>query len=120
MITTNYRYNINFTTDETENKVVILSQLPYFKGTKNSLHIPLDDIDDIIESLQSAKDEIRKIELKDIHLGNKFIEPGIVNTLASLFLSGIPVNILSKQYNIDEEIVRINLEEKGIILMDDI
>ena len=46
------------------------------------------------------------------------LRPNVIQTLVALFLSGIPVTDLSRQYNYPEEIIKFHLEEKGIILLD--
>ena len=117
----NFRYSINYKANDNDKKIIILTQMPFFRGSETSIEIPLDDIDSVIESLKFAKDEVKSIELSEIRRVNKVIlEPSIVNTLVSLFLSGIPTSVLAKQYEIDEEVVRENLEEKGIILFEEI
>lgn len=117
----NFRYSINYKASDEDKKIVVLTQMPFFKGSETAIEIPLDDIDNVIDSLKFAKEEVKSIELSEIRRVNKVIlEPGIVNTLVSLFLSGIPTNVLAKQYELDEEVVKENLEEKGIILLDDI
>ena len=120
MNATNFRYSISYKVNDADKKIVVLTQMPFFKGTESVIEIPLEDIDSIIDSLKSAKGEIKNLELNEIKKATKVVlEPNIINTLVSLFLSGISVSVLSSQYNIDEEVVKENLEEKGIILMED-
>ncbi|HPW98596.1 MAG TPA: hypothetical protein PK218_08550 [Flavobacterium sp.] len=121
MKSTNFRYNINYKASDDDTKIIVLSQLPFFKGSETEIEIPLNDIDNVIESLKFAKDEIKNIDLDEIREVSKVIlDASIVNTLVSLFLSGIPTSVLAKQYDLDENVVKENLEEKGIILFEEI
>lgn len=121
MKATNFRYSISYKANDLDKKIIVLTQMPFFKGSETAIEIPLDDIDSVIDSLKFAKEEVKSIELSEIRKVNKIIlEPSIINTLVSLFLSGIPTVVLAKQYGIDEDVVKENLEEKGIILLEEI
>ena len=117
----NFRYSINFMATDNDKKIIVLSQMPFFKGSETAIEIPLDDIDSVIDSLKYAKEEIKRTELSQIRMLNKVtLEAGIVNTLVALFLSGIPTDVLANQYDIDEDNEKKNQEKKGIILLDEI
>ncbi|WNM18131.1 hypothetical protein [Flavobacterium capsici] len=121
MQSTDFRYTIHFKVNEANQKMIVLNQSPFFKGNGTEIQIPLDDIDSVIYSLKTAKDEANSLSLSQFSVDPIVeIEPSIVNTLVSLFLSGIPIPVLSNQYEIDEPTIRYNLESKGIILMDEI
>ncbi len=121
MKTINFRYSISYKATNSEQKIIVLTQRPYFRGVETIIEIPLEDIDSMLDSLKKAKDELTKIEISEIRRVNKIIlDPLTINTLVALFLSGVSTAVLSKQYEINEDVIKENLEEKGIILMEEI
>jgi hypothetical protein len=120
MPNTDFRYSIHFKVNDANKKIIILNQKPFFKGKEAEIQIPVDDIDKIIYSLKNAKEEASSAQAAGLFNEHKVeLDQSIVNTLVSLYLSGIPIDVLSSQYSIEEPIIRYNLEEKGIILMDE-
>ncbi len=47
------------------------------------------------------------------------LEQNIIQTLVALFLSGVSIEDLSKQYDYTEELIKFHLEDKGIIIFDE-
>lgn len=119
MDTANFRYDIDFKLNPENQKTIVLIQTPFFKGSETSIEIPIEDIDNLVKLLKYTKTDIDYIDFDELAKPKKEkLDPNIVNTLATLYLSGISTGILANQYSIDEHIVKENLEEKGIILFD--
>jgi hypothetical protein len=119
MDTANFRYDIDFKLNSDDQKIIVLIQKPFFKGAETSIEIPVDDIDNVVKLLKYTKDDMYYLDFDELSkIKKERLDPDIVNTLATLYLSGISIRILANQYSIDEHIVKENLEEKGIILFD--
>ena len=121
MDTANFNYSIHYKNNGANGKIVVLTQAPNNKGEGNSLEIPESDLGNVITKLSNFRDivdtPIIAIPEKEEEKIEK-LRPNIVHTIVTIFLSGIPVPDLAKQYDYSEDIIKFHLEEKGIILLD--
>jgi hypothetical protein len=122
MNTTDFNYRIQFRLNGLDKRIIVLSQIPIPKGEENVIEIPEEDLETVIMKLSNIRSivddpiipfeehENRKVEL----------EPNIIQTLVALFLSGVSIGDLSKQYDYSEDLIRYHLEDKGIVIFDEI
>lgn len=120
MDTANFNYSIHYKNNGANGKIVVLTQALNNKGEENTLEIPESDLGNLITKLSNFKDIVDTpiIPIPEMQEEIEPLRPSIVQTLVTLFLSGIPVHDLSRQYNYSEDIIKFHLEEKGIILLD--
>ncbi|HOD10265.1 MAG TPA: hypothetical protein PLH25_01220 [Flavobacterium sp.] len=121
MINTSYNYSLHYKSNSADEKIVVLTQARNNKGEENSLEIPESDLSNLITKLSNFKEIVDTpiIPIPDMdEVKIEPLRPNVIQTLVALFLSGIPVTDLSRQYNYPEEIIKFHLEEKGIILLD--
>jgi hypothetical protein len=100
---------------EIDNHFIILKKVSRENGKTKLFKFPADSIDTIIALLQDTKSIISEIETNE---ETYLIESSIIDTMVSLFLSGISIEDLSTQYNYSEKLIKYNLEKKGLILFD--
>ncbi|HRG19001.1 MAG TPA: hypothetical protein PLP39_07905 [Flavobacterium lutivivi] len=114
-----YTYELNFLRDNFGEKVLEIKQNQLPVGSRKSMEIFSEDIDYLIGLLQNAKLEINQKDYFDDTKDEVVnIDPRILDTMVTLHFSGVTINELEIQYNINSSIIKDNLERKGIILFD--
>lgn len=121
MNTISYNYKIQYKLNGYEKRVVILSQTSIPKGEEKSLEIPEEDLENVIMKLSNIRSIIDEpiIPFQE-QTAKPELEQNIIQTLVALFLSGVSIQDLSKQYDYPESLIKEHLEEKGIVIFDEI
>lgn len=112
-----YYYSIDLRNEKNAEKTIVLKQISQQTSEINLLEFPSDDIDNIIDELKKTKNNIVDFD-KSVNI-NESINPVILDTLVELFFSGISISDLATQYNLSEQLIKNNLERKGIVIFDD-
>ena len=110
-----YTYELNFLRDNFGEKVLEIKQNQLPVGSRKSMEIFTEDIDYLIGLLQNAKLEInQKDYIEDVKDDVVNIDPRILDTMVTLHFSGVTVNELEIQYNINSSIIKDNLQVSAI------
>jgi hypothetical protein len=117
-----YSYTISYRMDDYDNRIVVLSQTELPKGPTNTFEIPESDLGNVVTKLSNVKSIIDEpIVPFEQQTDNRLkLEPNIIQTLVALFLSGVSLKDLSNQYDYPTDIIKMHLEEKGIVIFDEI
>lgn len=114
-----YTYELHFLKDNYGEKVLEIKQKQLPIGSRKSMEIFSEDIDYLIGLLQNAKLEINHDDSFEENTDETVnIDPRILDTMVTLYFSGVTVPELEIQYNISSSVIKDNLERKGIILFD--
>jgi hypothetical protein len=97
---------------------IILTQKHQIDGIENTLEIPIDEIQDIISMLRSAKKETNSAMYDNVKIVEPLINSDILDEMIPLYLSGVTIDSLAKQFGISYENIKYNLEKCGIIIFD--
>lgn len=113
-----HHYIIDLKNEKKGLKTMVLKQVSQDNEIISILEFPGNDIDTIIDTLYKTKKS-----LIDLNGTNGFysddINPIILDTLVELFFSGISIHDLSTQYGLPEQLIKNNLEKKGIMIFDE-
>ncbi|MCA6422785.1 MAG: hypothetical protein IM568_08220 [Flavobacterium sp.] len=104
-----FDYKIILENEDTDTTFVVLKKIFKKNGQTKLFKFPIENIDTVISLLHLTKESLT--------VAND-IEAPILDTMVSLFLSGISLEDLSKEYNYPQKKIRLDLEKKGIILFD--
>jgi len=113
-----YSYSIDLKKEKKAPKTIVLKQFSDNSEESNTLQFPVSDIDTIIDILYKSKKELINLNgHPDFYTED--INPVILDTLVELFFSGISIPDLSTQYGLPEQLIKNNLERKGIMIFDE-
>jgi hypothetical protein len=104
-----FYYKTILENEETDTTFVVLKKISQKNGKVKLFKFPVENIDTVISLLYNTKESLTVA---------KDIDASILDTMVSLFLSGISLEHLSTQYNYSKKRIRLNLEKKGLILFD--
>ncbi|MGL2963499.1 hypothetical protein ACSVH2_06730 [Flavobacterium sp. RSB2_4_14] len=104
-----YDYKTILENEESDTAFVVLKKISQKNGKAKLFKFPVENIDTVISLLYNTKESLTV---------STDIETPILDTMVSLFLSGISLEDLSTQYNYSKKRIRLNLEKKGLILFD--
>ena len=113
-----YNYIIDLKKERKTPKTIVLQQISQDSGEISTLEFPSNDIDSIIETLYKSKKSLMELNGTNSFF-NEDINPIILDTLVELFFSGISIPDLSTQYGLSEQLIKNNLEKKGIMIFDE-
>ena len=113
-----YDYIIDLKKEKKTAKTMILKQVSQNSDEINIFEFPTHDIDTIIDTLYKTKKSLIN-QNGTASLYTDDINPIILDTLVELFFSGISIPDLATQYNLPEQLIKNNLEKKGIVLFDE-
>jgi DeoR/GlpR family transcriptional regulator of sugar metabolism len=111
----NFVYKTTLVNENSGEALIVLKKISQKNGKAKLFKFPLSNIDSVISLLYNTKNDIAQSENSTTPI--EIITP-ILDTIVSLFLSGISVKDLATQYNYSQETIKINLENKGLILFD--
>jgi len=111
----NFIYKTTLENENSGKVLIVLKKISQKNGKVKLFKFPSNNIDNIITTLNNTKYDIVKSESPTNSIE---IHKPILDTIVSLFLSGITVKDLSIQYNYSQETIKINLEKRGLILFD--
>jgi hypothetical protein len=110
-----FNYKTTVENENSDKAIIVLKRISQKSGKTKLFKFPVENIDSILKLLYTTKNDIDNIESP---LFVTAIETPILDTLVGLFLSGISIKDLASQYNYSEKRIKLNLEEKGLILFD--
>lgn len=113
-----YNYSIVFKKEKKTPKTVVFKLSSENNKEINTIEFPVSDIDTVIDTLYKSKKELINLTgHPDFYTED--INPIILDTLVELFFSGISIPDLSTQYGLPEQLIKNNLEKKGIMIFDE-
>ncbi|MDI9258492.1 MULTISPECIES: hypothetical protein [Flavobacterium] len=113
-----FNYTIDLKKEKKTLKTIVLKQVSEESSEINTFEFPSNDIDTIIDTLYKTRKSLFN-QNGTSELYNDEINPIILDTLVELFFSGISIPDLSSQYNLPIQMIKNNLERKGIVLFDE-